>query len=52
MEKKITFLDAIKKAQQVKTKMPTATTTKVQEAKFKTQVSNNRPTKRASGRGG
>mgnify|MGYP003352196399 FL=1 len=51
-EKKTNFLDAIKNAQQMKTKVPQAKAQQVQQAKMKNQVGSNRPTKRASGRGG
>ena len=52
MEKKPNFLDAIKAAQAAKTKVPQGKAKQVQEAKFKNQVSSNKPTRRASGRGG
>jgi hypothetical protein len=45
-QKKPSFLDAIK------TKVPQGKTKQVQQAKMKNQVSSNRPTKRAAGRGG
>ena len=51
-EKKTSFLDAIKNAQQMKTKVPQGKAQQVQQAKVKNQVGSNRPTKRASGRGG
>lgn len=51
-EKKTNFLDAIKNAQAMKTKVPGSKTKQVQQAKMKNQVSSNRPTKRAAGRGG
>ena len=51
-EKKPNFMDAIKAAQANKTKVPQAKAQQVQAAKFKNQVSSNRPTKRAAGRGG
>lgn len=51
-EKKSSFLDAIKAAQANKSKVPQAKSQQVQQAKYKNQVSNNRPTKKASGRGG
>ena len=51
-EKKTSFLDAIKNAQQMKSKVPEAKAKQVQQAKFKQQPGSNRPTKRASGRGG
>lgn len=51
-EKKTNFMDAIKAAQANKTKVPQAKAAAVQQAKFKNQVSSNRPTKRAAGRGG
>ena len=46
------FTEAIRAAAQTKLKVPAGTTAKVQQAKFKNQVSSNRPTKRAAGRGG
>ena len=51
-EKKTNFLDAIKNAQQMKTKIPQGKAQQVQQAKMKNQVTSNRPTKRAAGRGG
>ena len=51
-EKKTNFMDAIKNAQQMKSKVPQGKAQQVQQAKIKNQVSSNRPTKRASGRGG
>ena len=51
-EKKTSFLDAIKNAQAMKTKVPQGKAKQVQQAKMKNQVSSNRPTKRAAGRGG
>lgn len=51
-EKKASFLDAIKNAQAMKTKVPQGKAHQVQQAKVKNQVGSNRPTKRASGRGG
>ena len=51
-EKKSNFMDAVKAAQANKSKVPQSTATQVQQAKFKNQVSNNRPTKRTTGRGG
>ena len=51
-QKKPSFLDAIKNAQVMKTKMPQGKAQQVQQAKMKNQVGSNRPTKRASGRGG
>lgn len=51
-EKKTSFLDAIKAAQATKSKVPQGKTQQVQQAKMKNQVSSNRPTKRAAGRGG
>jgi hypothetical protein len=51
-QKKPSFLDAIKNAQAMKTKVPQGKTKQVQQAKMKNQVSSNRPTKRAAGRGG
>lgn len=50
--KKINFMDAIKNAQQMKTKVSHGKATQVQQAKTKNQVTSNRPTKRAAGRGG
>lgn len=52
MEKKTNFLDAIKAAQAAKTKVPHGKAKQVQEAKFKNQVTSNKPTRRAAGRGG
>lgn len=52
MEKKTNFLDAIKAAQAAKTKIPQGKAKQVQEAKFKNQVTSNKPTRRAAGRGG
>jgi hypothetical protein len=46
------FTEAIKAAAKTKSKVPAGTTAKVQQAKFKNQVTSNRPTKRAAGRGG
>jgi hypothetical protein len=46
------FLDAIKKAQQNKTSISTVKAKQVQEAKHKSQVTSNKPTKRSAGRGG
>lgn len=51
-EKKTSFLDAIKNAQQMKTKVPQGKAAQVQQAKVKNQVGSNRPAKRAQGRGG
>lgn len=51
-QKKTNFIDAIKAAQQVKSSVPQGKVKQVQQAKYKNQVSNNRPTKRAAGRGG
>lgn len=51
-EKKTNFMDAIKAAQANKNRLPQSKAQQVQAAKFKNQVSNNRPTKRAAGRGG
>jgi len=45
------LVEVLKNAQK-NPKVPSATTAKVQQAKFKTQVASNRPTKRAAGRGG
>jgi hypothetical protein len=47
------FAEAIKAAaKKTKLKVPAGTAAKVQQAKFKNQVTTNRPTKRAAGRGG
>jgi hypothetical protein len=46
------FLDAIKKAQQNKTSITTVKAKQIQQAKHKSQVTSNRPTKRAANRGG
>lgn len=51
MEKK-TFAETIKAAAAMKAKVPQSQAAKVQEAKFKNQVQTNKPTRRASGRGG
>jgi hypothetical protein len=51
-EKKTNFLEAIKAAQANKTRVPEAKAQQVQQAKFKNQVSSNKPTKRTVGRGG
>ena len=51
-EKKPSLLDAIRAAQSAKSKVPHAKQQQVQQAKFKNQVTSNRPTKRSSGRGG
>ena len=50
--KKTSFLEAIKAAQSVKSKVPEAKAKLVQQEKFKQKPGSNRPTKRASGRGG
>jgi hypothetical protein len=50
--KKTSFTDAIKAAQAAKTKVPQATSSKVQAAKFKNQSLINRPVKRTGARGG
>lgn len=52
MEKKSNFLDAIKAAQASKASVPQIKAKQIQEIKFKNQVSSNKPTKRASNRGG
>lgn len=49
--KKSSFTEMIKAAQAAKTKVPLATSAKVQEAKFKTQAGL-RPSKRNGPRGG
>jgi hypothetical protein len=49
--KKPSFTEAIKAAQASKSRIPSATLAKVQEAKFKNKT-NNRPTKRTGARGG
>lgn len=46
------FAEAIKAAAKTKLKVPAGTAAKVQQAKFRNQVTTNRPTKRAAGRGG
>jgi hypothetical protein len=51
-EKKTSFLDAIKAAQATKTKIPEAKAQQVQQAKFRNQVTANKPTGRKTGRGG
>ena len=51
-EKKPNPLVEVLKNAQKNTKVPASTTAKVQQAKVKNQVSSNRPTKRAAGRGG
>jgi hypothetical protein len=51
MEKK-SFLDTIKQAAAMKSRVPLSKTAQVQEAKFKSQTAPVRPTKKASGRGG
>jgi hypothetical protein len=51
-EKKANPLVEVLKNAQRNPKVPAATTAKVQQAKFKNQVTSNRPTKRAAGRGG
>jgi hypothetical protein len=50
--KKPSFTDVIKAAQAAKTKVPAATSAKVQAAKFKNQGLNSRPVKRTGARGG
>jgi hypothetical protein len=45
------LVEVLKNAQK-NPKVPAATTAKVQQAKMKTQVTSNRPTKRSAGRGG
>jgi hypothetical protein len=52
-EKKTSFLDAIKAAQSVKSKVPAAKAKLIQQEKLQKQKpGSNRPTKRAAGRGG
>ena len=46
------FKDAIKQAAALKAKAPVSKTSQVQQAKFKNQVQNNKPTRRNAGRGG
>jgi len=46
------FAEAIRAAAKTKSKVPAGTAAKVQQAKFRNQVTTNRPTKRAAGRGG
>lgn len=45
------LVEVLKNAQK-NPKVPASTSAKVQQAKFKNQVSSNRPTKRSAGRGG
>jgi hypothetical protein len=52
IEKKTNFLDAIKAAQATKNKVPQGKTQQVQQAKFRNQVTVNKPTGRKTGRGG
>jgi hypothetical protein len=52
IEKKTNFAEAIKAAQANKSKVPRSKAQQVQQAKFKNQVSSNKPTKRTVGRGG
>jgi hypothetical protein len=51
-EKKPNPLVEVLKNAQRNPRVPVATTAKVQQAKFKNQVSSNRPTKKSVGRGG
>jgi len=51
-EKKPNPLVEVLKNASKNTKVPLGVAQKVQQAKFKTQVASNRPTKRAAGRGG
>jgi hypothetical protein len=52
-QKKTNFLEAIKAAQAVKAKVPAAKAKLIQQEKLQKQKpGSNRPTKRASGRGG
>ena len=51
-EKKPNPLVEVLKNAQRNPRVPFATTAKVQQAKFKNQVSSNRPTKKSVGRGG
>ena len=51
-EKKPSFLDAIKAAQASKSRVPEDKSRQVQQAKFKNQVTTNKPTSRKTGRGG
>jgi hypothetical protein len=51
-EKKPNPLVEVLKNAQKNPRVHAGTTAKVQQAKFKNQVSSNRPTKRAAGRGG
>lgn len=46
------FAETIKAAMKNKLKVPTSKTAQVQKAKFHSQVSMNKPGKKASGRGG
>jgi hypothetical protein len=50
--KKLSFIDAIKAAQANKSRVPQAKQQQVQQAKFKNQVTANKPTSRKTGRGG
>lgn len=52
-EKKPSFLDAIKKAQELKTKITPENASKIHQAKNtpKSQVTTNKPTTRNTGRG-
>lgn len=52
MTEKKSFLDAIKTAQQSKTKVPSELAGKVQEVKYKPKSINTRPARKTTGRGG
>ena len=52
IEKKPSFLDAIKAAQELKTKIPQSEAKQVQDAKFENKVASKAPPRRGSGRGG
>lgn len=52
MTEKKTFAETIRAAAAMKAKVPQSKTTQVQQAKFKNQNNNNKPTRRAAGRGG
>lgn len=51
-EKKKSLVDILKEAQAKKSNTTIAKNKKEKKEKIKSQVNNNRPTKRASGRGG
>jgi len=51
-EKKANPLVEVLKNAQKNPKVPASTTTKVQQAKFKNQVTDKKPAKRTGGRGG